>query len=160
MTVNRTQNSLNQRPMKELANLRREMAQLKTPQKVGADVVQVQGLPNGSYLHGGPLTLTSGLTRTFIVTVIPGSQVLTLWNYLFTVTVDVDDPVEYAFPAGPSLSAAQRNLRVYHWIDWAASSDVTNTRVVYVRIENFDVSSHDVYLYFRFYAPINTGAST
>lgn len=116
-------------------------------------------MPSDSVATFGPLTIVSGITKTLVITVTPGNNVLTLWNYLFTVTVDVADPVNYFFPGGSSLSAAQRNLRVYNWIDWANSNDTTNVRAFFIRLENYDTNSHDYYIYFRFYAPLNVGAN-
>lgn len=156
--INRTNNRLEQSLVKKVTDNERAIRELKSAvQSVGGDALAVQST---SLLFGGPLALAAGDAGTFVVTVFPASSTLTLWNFLFTVLVD-GTTVNDAFPNGSNMTTAKRNMRLFNWIDWADSNDTTNVRVVKIRIENYDSSSHNYYIDFKAYYPklSGTGAS-
>lgn len=152
MSINRAENSLENRQTKAIVEMQRSSLELKTKtQQIGADVVAVQGIPSGGAATGS-FTLATNSAATFTVTVTPTNQLLTLWNFLFDIRVDVND-ADHQFPNGAALTTAQRQMRQYEWISWGDSSDTTNIRTFKVRVENYDTVSHDYYLVVRSYLP-------
>lgn len=159
MGINRAENSLENRQTRALVDLQRTSLELKTKtQQIGADVVAVQGIPEGGADGTGSITLATNSAATMNVTVTPANATLTLWNFLFDVRVDTND-YAYQFPNGSSLTTAQRQLRLYSWISWGDSSDTTNIRTFKVRVENYDTVSHTYYLTVRAYIPKLAGSS-
>lgn len=116
----------------------------------------VYSLPNINTVYSTSLTITAGMARTFNITVTPTNKELGLWNFLVSVVVDditkdSGNNFLYLFPSGSAITAAQRQLRLMHWHDWAESNDRTNMRMIKTRIENFDTADHTYYLYFKAY---------
>lgn len=114
------------------------------------------------------VTLLAGAAVTFQVTTTPDSAVLALWNFLLSIYVDLPGSggggpnlltdLQYIFPApvaasGVSslLTAAQRNLTLMQWLDWAQSSDLSNIRVHNIRIVNNDSGTHLYTLRYKAY---------
>jgi hypothetical protein len=152
MSVNKVNLRLDKRMTNNVKTLNRYVRELKTPQKAGADIITVAAVPFVGTLGGG-ITLPAGATGSFVVSITPADSTLTLWNFLFSIAIDVADFTNNVFPNGPSVTANMRSMRLYNWIDWATSSDTSNKRVVNIRIENTDTSSHDYYLALRSYLP-------
>lgn len=159
MSLNKVNQRLDRRVTNNIKTLNRYVRELKTPQKQGADVIAVQAVPSAGYLLGSN-TIAAGDRGGFIVTGTPANSTLTLWNDLFTVSIDSSDTVGYGFPGGGLLTPSQRLVRFWHWIDWATSSDITNMRKFYFEIENLDSSSHTYYLSWRAYIPLLPGTSS
>lgn len=136
----------------------RYIRELKTPQPIGADVLDVSIIPFIGTL-GASITLGAGSVGSFVATITPADSTLTLWNFLFSIAIDAADFANNLFPSGPSVTPAMRNMRLYNWIDWASSSDVSNTRVFNMRVENYDTSSHTYYLALRAYLPKLPGST-
>lgn len=117
-------------------------------------IITVQPIPQGLDWVEASFTLAAGAFATVnILTVPPAgviSQRLTLWDFLYSVRIDVNNN-DHRFSNGASLTAAQRNLRMFGWVDFIESSDRQNIRTVKIRFENFDSSSHDYYLLFKGY---------
>lgn len=123
-------------------------------------ILTIQSVPEGiNDVLTGNTTIGAGAAITFVITIFPSGSRLSLWNHLFSVAIDTNDS-DHIFPAGASLSADQRKLRISQWIDWADSSDVSNIRVHKIRLENFDASSHTYYLYYKAYTFSSVGGST
>lgn len=157
MPVNRTQNSLDKRLVKTVASLKREMAQLKTPQKIGADIISVDRIPSGAEVASGPWTVAAGSYLHIYFTVFPASDTLTLWNFLHTVYVDTDNDSTYIWPGGSNVNPLKHLVTA--WIDWELSNDTTNSRKYVIYVLNNDGISHDYYIHNRAYLPHNPGAS-
>ncbi len=155
MSINKAQNGLDKRLVNDIAKIHRDLRELKTKQPIGADVLKVVGVPNGlGVLLAGPLTLLGGQSGTFNVTTTPSSQILTIWNFAFTVYVD-NTTNAYQWPNGSSITVGSGNIFCVPWLDWADSSDTTNVRVFKVRISNEDPGAvtHSYYLRFKAYLP-------
>lgn len=115
-------------------------------------------------------TISAGSAATFLVTTIPVNSILGIWNWLFSIYVDVPGSgggggpnltadLAYIFPDGTSLTAAQRNLTLMQWIDWAESSDTSNIRVHKIRLANNDSSSHTYTLRYKAYTNSDVAGS-
>lgn len=155
MSTNKAEQTLEKRLINDIEELKRQVREIKTVQRIGGDVLTTIA---SSLVTNGPVTTSPGLGANFTITVTPGSPILTLWNYLFTIYVDVLDSA-HEFPNGASLTADQRKLTIMNWIDWANSSDITNIRVFKIRVRNDDSSSHDYYIKFKIYIPEIQGTS-
>jgi hypothetical protein len=155
--INRTTQVLPSEVPRRLAGVEKLVRDFKNKQFIGADTLQVGRVPDVGVLANN-VTIAAAGAATFLVNLTPTSSTLSLWNFALSVYVDNDDP-NYRFPNGPSISAAQRSMRLYNWLDWADSSDSTNFRCYKVRIENFDSGSHTYYLKFRAYLPYLPGTT-
>lgn len=157
--INRAVNGPDDSFLNTVASMKQEMLDMKTKQPIGADSLAVIGIPESPLpLSVGPITIAAGSSLTLNVTNIPVADRLTLWNFAFTILVDSEDDFDYQWPAGSALSLNARELFVFDWLDWADSSDTTNTRVYKIRIRNSDPSgtTHDYYVKFKAYAPLST----
>lgn len=150
MAINRVQNALDMRLPKTVTGLKREMAQLKTPQPIGGDVLQVQSLIG----EGGPLTISSGQTQGFLATLVPERAVLTLARFAHSIYVDgpPSDATEWHGESN-SLTNGQADLLQQAWADYGDSDDTTNTIVYKLYITNNDIASHTYYAEIAFYIP-------
>lgn len=143
----------------------RNIRELKTPQKIGADVLDVQSLPTADTVlgfPGGSTTYNTGsggiLTINYAFT--PNSSTLTLWNFLVSLYIDptsfnaggIPDSA-HLYPTGGSLTNGMRTVKVESWIDWATSSDTTNIRRLIVNINNQDSVPHNYAIFIKAYLP-------
>lgn len=160
MSINRAENSLEDKLLNKLAGMERDIREMKSAiQPIGGDALDIEATP---MVQAASLTIAAGGAATFNITAIPGSQTLTLWNFLWTMYIDgLADANQWpSNTAGTStLSAAQRSIRAFAWIDWADSSDSTNVRVHKIRVENPDTASHTVTIKLKAYLPRLTGAA-
>lgn len=159
MSNNPVEQQIQNRLINEVKNNHTELLQFKNAQPLGADVLAVQRVPEDGYLLAGPLSLTAGDSGQFNINVTPAGETLTLWNFLYSITVDGANLANDLFPAGFSMTTEKRKLIHTHNIDWATSSDDVNTRRFMVRIYNQGTVSHDYYLFCRFYLPKLSGTA-
>jgi hypothetical protein len=122
--------------------------------------VAVSSVPAGvNEILAATVSVPAGTIITISVTTTPESDDLSLWDFLFSFYIDVDAYTNI-FSGGSALTAAQRKFRLSQWVDWADSSDRTNTRCHKIRMENYDVSDHTLYLKYKAYTfSTVTGAS-
>lgn len=161
MAINKAEQTLEDQLIKRIVQLERDNREIKTVQRIGADVITITSSPSGSSpLSAGPFNLVAGSYITLSVTSTPASQVLTLWNFAFTIYIDGTD-VTHQFPGGSALTSNSRESYIFNWLDWADSSDTTNIRVYKIRIRNSDPSlaAHDYYLSYKAYLPLTTVGS-
>lgn len=154
MGVNKAELQLQDKVIRTLASTRRDLDAIKTIQPIGADVLKAKGLPGAGY-GSGNATIAAGNAVNFSLIFTPASQVLTLWNFSFTLYIDILDDA-YQYPSGSSLTDPLRNLDMQCWHDWADSSDITNSRVYKVRVVNHDTNPHTYYIKLRAYLPTTT----
>lgn len=158
MTINRAEQRPEDKLVRDIQGIKRFQHELKAnPQYIGGDVLRVEPVPFGSYILGST-SIGAGSGITFNLTITPVLETLTLWNFLFDVYVDTNDPA-YQYPAGTSLSVGQRNMRHEAWISFGDSSDLTNVRVFKIRVTNLDTVSHTYYVRVRAYIPKLTGST-
>lgn len=120
----------------------------------------VSTIPQGvTGLFETSFSVSAGTNFTVAMITTPQDDRLSLWNFLFSVYVDTD-AYTHILPAGASLTAAQKKIRVTHWLDWADSSDIDNERSHRFLFENYDTSSHTLYFKYKAYtfAAITQGA--
>jgi len=127
--------------MKQLV---RNVRELKTPQKAGADVLP---LSVSAVSTIGPQAILSNTAQSFRITITPSATSLTLWNFPFTVYVDTHDAA-HAWPTGASLTSSQLSTRVTAQQDYLGYNLTTNQQVFIIRIENYDSGSHSYYVDF------------
>lgn len=157
--INKAENQLQDRLIKDIEDLKRQVRDIKTAQLIGGDVIKVIPIPTSSYIDSGVVTVTPGLGLTTTITLSSTSQTLTLWNFLYTLYVDGVTSADI-FPTGSNLDTAKRKCTFMNWVDWALSSDVTNTRVIKLRARNDDSSNHDYAFHMRAYVPSLTGSAS
>lgn len=116
-------------------------------------ITTVGSVPKGTQPVGGASSpsVPANSSYNFQVTFIPQNQLLSIWNFLWSVYVDTNNST-YNWPTGANLSAAQSgNIQISDHIDWATSDDQLNTRIVLIRIVNNDSSPHTFYLKIKGY---------
>lgn len=156
MGINRAENAIDKRLVSTVTKLERDMRELKSKQPIGADALTVVSVPAGAGAFTvGPVFIISGSSSTIAITTIPAASRLTLWNFAFTVYVDVLDNA-HQWPNGSALTVESREAWVFNWLDWADSSDTLNTRVYKIRIRNSSPGTidHNYYIQFKAYAPL------
>jgi hypothetical protein len=159
MGKNKTNDLLEVRLQRKIDDLQRQLMALTSVQKVGADAIDVQRVPDDGYAQLGPLTLLPGQAVNISVTFTPPSEVLSIWNFAHSIYVDAND-ASHQWPSGSSLSTGQKKCDAYGWLDWGDSSDDTNVRVYKIRMQNNDTVSHDYYMRTRAYLPKLSGVHT
>jgi len=146
MAINKTKQSLEDSLVKRVKDLEDQQIFLKThPQPVGADILDV----DSSFTSAGPITVAAGSALTLSITITPTTDfVLTLYNFEFTLYVDVFDSA-HRYSGGASLSAGQRSLSLESWLDYEESDESTDFHRTYkIRMKNTDAVSHDYYINF------------
>lgn len=130
---------------------------IKKQDPVKRDFVGVQSVPVGNdWTESGPFTIPAGGAGTFNVTTTPANNLLSLWNYLFSIRIDVNDN-DHRFSNGSALTSEQRSMELTNWMDFIDSFDPENVRVVKIRIHNYGASSHDYYLLYKAYSFVSIG---
>lgn len=113
-------------------------------QPIGADVVQIVTTNIASLSSG---SIASGDSITYTATVTPTTQILNLWDILFSFYIDTDSDVDYLYPSGSSLTSAQKDLDLHWSVDLVSSDDDTGERIAKITIVNNDSSSHIYHMY-------------
>lgn len=158
---NKTQLALQHNLRNQIKKHGRYLRELKTPQQVGADILQVQGLPSANVTNlYGPFTIPSLDILPANVLWTPDNQTLTLWQVLVTLWVDpptfspggFPDP-GYVWPDGTALTSGQSAINMFSWWDYYGSNDSNNTRLYKTAIYNYDSVDHVVYLAEKVYLP-------
>ncbi|HVB24133.1 MAG TPA: hypothetical protein VNG51_19500 [Ktedonobacteraceae bacterium] len=165
MAINKVQLKLDRRVTNDIKLLKRNVREMKTPQKVGGDILQLQTIPaaaNEVNIQGPAYLLPTAPYNDWIFTCqgYPLNKVLTLWNFAFTLYVDPTlDPVtgvpdaNNLWPNGFNLTPGQQNASMTWWLDWAQSDDTLNDRIYQVYIKNNDTANHNYYLVYKLYLP-------
>ena len=120
----------------------------RVKQLVGADIVQIVSSPEQT-ANTGSLAAAAVTDLTFTIT--PTDEVVTLWDFLFSVYIDTDDDADYLYPNGGSLSAGQMDFDLQWSVDYTLSSDTTGERIAKVVIKNNDASAHTYYVHAKFH---------
>lgn len=152
MSINKAEQLLENRLVKEVTEAKRDLTEIKGRQPVGGDIVVYEGIPTGSPSTVSFVISASSNTRVTI-TIIPASPLVVNWDLYFSFYVDTDANADYLWPLGASVFALRHAFKPKVWWDWGRSSDTTGHRVVHLDIENTDVSDHTLYLYFKVYGP-------
>lgn len=154
MTVNKTQLQGKQRLPREIQNLKHQMRALKNPQPIGADSLAVINFAGPNQVYSGSVTLAAAQQVTFTITFAPKDAVLTLWNFVNSVYVDVDATQANLYGGnGNTLTSAQKNILLQVWIDHSDSTESENYRDFKAVLRNNDSGSHIYYFYVTAYLP-------
>lgn len=151
MSINRTTESMEDRLIREVSSLRREMAALKQAQPIGADSLVVVG---SNLVTTGGVLVTPGIANLYsgAFNVSSALGTLQLLDFKLSMYVDTDGASTHLFPNGSSLTASGgKKMRLSLWPDWADGSDSTGLQVYKYAIENADTINHTVYLYAKAY---------
>lgn len=104
-------------------------------------------------------TVPAGKTRTFVVTTFPESDRLSLWNFLWNIYIDTDDPNYDIFGGGALTDAILGSVIVADNLNWGDSSDRDNRRVQKIKVINNDSVDHVAYLKYKAYMLVGQGSS-
>lgn len=154
--INKTELLPKFKMVREQSELRKRTESIKSTQLVGGDSIVVEG----TALATASVTLAANTSTAYIVTFTPSLQILMNVDLYVSVYVDTDNDANLLWPAGASLTSAQKKLRRSLTPDWAASSDSTGVRVFVFSLENYDTVSHTYYIKFKTYAPKNPAATS
>lgn len=160
-TPNKVQLALQHKLKNTVKMHQRNIRELKTPQPVGADIVQVQGLPNSNTTNlYGAYPLPPGSAQILNVTWRPAKQTLTLWQALTSVWIDppsfasgdFPDP-DYLFPEVAAIIPDASNVETFeHW-DYYTSNDDENARTYKMLVVNFGTDTHTIWIAQKVYLP-------
>lgn len=150
MAVNQSTNDLESRLVNKLADLQRQILDLRTRQKIGADAISTRVSTTYTF---GPITIAAAAYSWFSITVTPNIPTLTIWNHEVTVYVDSNGLDMYSFPTGSFLTGGKEKMRQSVWLDWYNSNDATGARNIKILIENTDSASHNYYIKFDSVSP-------
>lgn len=151
MSVNKAEQMLKDKLVTTVKDASEQLVLIKThPQPIGADILLV----DSGFTSAGPITLGAGSATTLSVTITAISDfVLTLYNFEFTVYVDVFDSA-HRYSGGGSLTSGQRSMSLESWLDYEESDETTDFhRTFKVRMKNTDAISHDYYVNLLFIHP-------
>ena len=158
MAINKSEQTLEDRLINDIDNLKRQLLTFKThPQPVGADILQVEyTATTNAFALGVP----AGSSVTVTITITPLSDfVLTLSTHMFTLYVDGYDAA-HAYPNGASLTSAMRKLKLESWVDYNGSKLVSPFgRAFIINVRNDDVSAHDYHFDHAILTPTLTTTS-
>lgn len=119
----------------------------------------IDSIPIGAVgVASGVFTIPANGWGYIYVTTTPSDQRLTLWDFNWSLYIDVDRNDNYEWPVGSSISSAVPStsdlaykISVSHHTSWGRSYDATNVRVNIFKYINTDGSSHTGYFYFKSY---------
>src|SRR5579885_990207 len=153
MGLNKANHQLADRLVQQIAQIQRDLQDLKTKQRIGADNIVVSGANVVQALTG---VMAAGTVTWFVITVTPSDGVLHLFDLFLSVFVDGQSESNLAdlFPTGSDLVGNPGGLktRILWWADWATSSDSSGVRKYFVGIENYDTASHHYEVDARLYS--------
>lgn len=115
--------------------------------------VTVESVPSGAddvTTASSVIALSS--VGVFAITNIPDSDALNLWNFLWTINIDVDSD-DHRWPDGAALDTfTLEHVNISSRVDWASSSDLSNIRRELISVINSDPTSpHTAYLKYKAY---------
>ena len=167
MSVNKARLGLQNKIIGSLKQHSRDIRALKTPQQIGADILQVQTIPpGGTYTLFGPFGVYP--PQTGVAIGIQATPVLesTLTLYNFAATLFIDDSLDAEghispgcnFPTGIQLPADIVNvIQFSSWYDLATSDNATNSPTFIMQAFNNETpesfTSHTFYFGVAFYIP-------
>lgn len=106
----------------------------------------------------GVFTIKANNWGYIYVTTTPSDQRLTLWDFNWSLYIDVDRNDDYEWPNGNALSSSSKStsdlaykINVSHHTSWGRSYDATNVRVNVFKYVSTDGSDHNGYFYFKAY---------
>lgn len=153
--INKSKQTLENQLVTRIADLERQVRDIKVSQPVGADVVKVVASATGSI----SFTVPGNSIWNIAVYAYPHNNLPTLIQPLASFYVDADQSdFTHVLPDGSGLTIGQQNIHIEHWTDAFKSNDVSGQRGFVYRVGNSDTSSHTVYFYFHFYS-IEAGAT-
>lgn len=114
------------------------------------DYIRIGKVPYDGSIYESNTSLASTGRATWRIYCHPTRPQTTLWDDLISIRVDTDTSA-YDWPVGASLSASQKQLRVYRYNDLYDSDDATNVRNTRIVVDNYSPDTHTIYLKFRAY---------
>lgn len=151
--INKSEQTLDNRLVEEIAYMRRELNALKTRQLLGGDNMVV----GRSNQFSGDIVVGAGQTAILHLNVTTGDGAMTMmqvgWS-LYLYGIALPDPV-WLFPSGSSVSSAICNEIHVDWReDWSLSDDDTGLKSFILTIHNSSGASSRTFLFTgRVYSP-------
>lgn len=102
-----------------------------------------------------------------VVTTTPDSSNLSLWQFLWSMNVDVDN-IQYEWPGvAPQFGGSLLdpllvfNIAIMDHVSYEQSNDLLNIRIHAFAVVNYDLSPHTFYFYYKGYTNVtNSPAGT
>ncbi len=143
----------------EIADLRRQLSELRTLQQQAAQALQVTGYPGTGQSYD--VTTTIAANSQFYTTIGLRTALLepTIWEPALAIHVDVDD-ADHLLRTGVALTAGQQKAFysvVRNWQYDLKPQDPENIGAWEIQLWNLDTVSHVYYLHFRSFAPDRLG---
>jgi hypothetical protein len=149
MGKNKAELSVEDRLVLDINDLKRDLRDIKTRQRIGGDNTIVEG----SNLFSSSASIANGQTVVFTLTYTPDEELLGLTNLAITFYVGTELDLNYALPDGGSLSTDQRAYDIQMYQDWGRSSDAIGRKVWRIRVQSNTVfGPYTVHIYGKVYA--------
>lgn len=148
---NRAELTPENRLIKEVADLRRDMEAMKAKQLLGADNMNIVTSSEGTLTT----TYAAGLVGGVVFNIYAGVKRLYLAEVKSTFYIDNDLNPSYAWPYGASINPNMLNVSQLYDLARSDELGVGNKSYVF-RIQNTDSVSHTVYMHFRVIYPAQT----
>jgi hypothetical protein len=164
MGVNPAEQGVENALVNEIKDLKQSVIDLKTkPQPIGNGSINY-AIGGGGIFYGG-ISIAAGAVNTYTLTLfttgvpltynsLPAINRVTLTQFYFTVSVDVNDTA-HDWPYGSSLNGNQQKLFVSTWNDLAGTplSESSGQTRIYFQLFNQDSSAHTYYVRANYLIP-------
>jgi hypothetical protein len=131
-----------------IRDLQRQVAELKTKQRIGGDNIIVEPSFATALISD---TFSSGQYRDYTITYTPLDPILGLPQLAMTHFIQVENNDGYLWPKGASLSLDQQAMEFRWHLDFRRSDDSIGMRIWSLRIYNPSATAHTVYGQYRIY---------
>ncbi len=140
----------------EIADLRRQLSELRTLQQQASQALPVRGYPGVGVSYDTTLTIAANSQQVFNLGVRTSSFGPTVWEPALAIHVDVDD-ADHLWPTSKTLTAAQKKLFcsvVRNWEHGQVPQDPENRGSWDIQLWNLDSVSHVYYIHVKLFAPL------
>jgi hypothetical protein len=149
--INKSEQTPENRIIAEMADMRRDIEQMKSKQLLGADNMNVVTSSEGTLTTVYPAGTVGGV----VFNIYAGVKRLYLAEVKCTFYIDNDLNPAYAWPYGASINPNM--LDISQLYDLARSDELVTGNKSYVfRIENTSAVSHTIYMHFKVIYPAQT----
>ncbi len=145
-----------ERLLTEIADLRRQLSEMRTLQQQGAQALPVMGYPGVGSSYDTSLTIAANSQSYITLGVRTTLLAPTLWEPALAVHIDTDD-VDHLWRRGKALTASQTKFFcsvVRNWEYGLTAQDPQNNGVWDIQLWNLDTASHVYYVHVKLFGSV------
>lgn len=159
MGINKAEQTLEDKLVNDIEQLKRDMREIKTKQPIGADVLEIQEVPGPGFVFlGGPTTVAPNGTTVFTTTLTVPSGNFSLVNFAHSLFIGTYLSA-FRYPTGASLSGPDVAGTNHTGYLESLLMDVAGEGIYkyYIVVRNNSASSLDYYVEVRAFLPAAVG---